>query len=97
MNFLFKFNRIDGGISLNDFICQHLSDLINLKLERSAHCDELTSYGCAYMAAFKCGFLDKLEDSSKYFKLGKVFIPNEANRKQLYMRYRIFNDLLMKK
>ncbi|CAO1315205.1 unnamed protein product [Diamesa tonsa] len=89
--------RVDGGISLNDFICQHLSDLINLKLERSAHCDELTSYGCAYMAAFKCGLLDKLEDSAKYYKFGKVFIPNEGNRKQLYMRYRIFNDLLMKK
>lgn len=84
--------RIDGGISENDFICQQIADLINVKIERSANSSELTSFGVAYLSAYisSSAQLEELEHASKFYKLDKVFLPNEANRKELFMRYKKF-------
>lgn len=89
--------RIDGGISENDFICQNLADLINIKLERSIVSSELTSYGVAYLSSYLCSdVLDELEHAAKFYKVGKVFQPNEANRKELFMRYKRFEEVSKK-
>lgn len=86
--------RIDGGISENDFICQQISDLLNVKIERSANSSELTSVGVAYLSAYISGaVLDELEAASKFYKVDKVFTPNEANRKELFMRYKKFETV----
>lgn len=89
--------RIDGGISANDFICQQLADLINIKIERSIHSSELTSHGVAYLSSYLCGeVLDELEHAAKFYKVDKVFLPNEANRKELFMRYKRFEEICKK-
>lgn len=89
--------RIDGGISENDFICQNIADLINVKIERSAESSELTSFGVAYLSSYLCGEgIDELEHSSKFYRVGKVFTPNEANRKELFMRYKKFEAISKK-
>lgn len=90
--------RIDGGISENDFICQNIADLINIKLERSEVASELTSYGLVYLCSYLCedGGLKELEQAAKFYKVGKVFHPNEANRKELFMRYKRFCDISQK-
>lgn len=89
--------RIDGGISENDFICQNIADLINIKLERSTVSSELTSYGVAYLSTYLCGDgLEELENSAKFFQLGKVFQPNEANRKEIFIRYKKFEEFSRK-
>lgn len=86
--------RIDGGISENDFICQQIADLINVKIERSANSSELTSFGVAYLSAYiSSSVLEELEHASKFYKLDKVFSPNEANRKELFMRYKKFEAI----
>lgn len=89
--------RIDGGISDSDFICQQIADLINIKIERSVNAAELTSYGVAYLSSFLCGaVLEELEHASKFYRVDKVFIPNEANRKELFMRYKKFEEICKK-
>ena len=89
--------RIDGGISENNFICQNIADLINVKIERSAESSELTSFGVAYLSSYICGEgIDELEHSSKFYRVGKVFVPNEGNRKELFMRYKKFETISKK-
>lgn len=86
--------RIDGGISQNDFVCQNIADLINIKLERSVESSELTSHGVAYLSAYLCNeVIEELEHASRFYKVGKVFQPNEANRKELFMRYKKFEEI----
>jgi glycerol kinase len=84
--------RIDGGISQNDFICQHIADLINVEIERSVNC-ELTSFGVAYLSSYICGGFDELEHSSFRYRAERVFQPNEMNRKELFMRYKKFEEI----
>jgi putative glycerol kinase 5 len=85
--------RIDGGISQNDFICQLIADLINVKIERSINC-ELTSFGVAYLSAYICGEgLKELEHAADLYEVERVFHPNEANRKELFMRYKKFDEI----
>lgn len=85
--------RIDGGISANDFICQSIADLLNIQIERAVNSSELTSIGVAYLAAYNCGILDELEHAAKFYKVERTFFPNESYRKELFMRYKRFDDV----
>jgi putative glycerol kinase 5 len=94
INYHFDKIRIDGGISENDFVCQQIADLINVKLERSVNASEVTSIGVAYISSYIAGAaLDELEHASKFYKIDKVFLPNEGNRKELFMRYKKFETI----
>lgn len=89
--------KIDGGISENDFICQNIADLINIKIERATNASEATSYGVAYLSSYFCGaVLDEIEHAAKFYSVGRVFIPNEENRKELFMRYKKFEGICKK-
>lgn len=92
-NYHFDKIRIDGGISANDFICQSIADIINIPIERGFNSTQITSIGCAYLSAYNCGIFDELESASKFFKVEKTFIPNEINRKELFMRYKKFLEV----
>lgn len=50
----FPFNRVDGGVSKNDFICQLLADLTKLKVER-ARDSELSALGVGFLAGLNTG------------------------------------------
>lgn len=95
-NYHFDKIRIDGGISENDFICQSIADLTNIeRIERSADGAELTSYGVAYLSSYLCnGGINELENAP--YRVGKVFTPNESNRKELFMRYKKFEYICKK-
>lgn len=85
--------RIDGGISANDFICQSIADLLKISIERGVNSSEITSVGCAYLAAFNCGLFERLEHAEKFYKIEKVFTPNESNHQELYVRFKRFIDI----
>lgn len=85
--------RIDGGISANDFVCQSIADLLNISIERGVNSSEITSVGCAYLAAYNCGIFERLEQAEKFYKIEKVFIPNESVYRELFMRFKRFIDL----
>lgn len=92
-NYHFDKIRIDGGISANDFICQSIADLIFIPIERGVNSTEITSLGCAYLAAFNCGLFEDLESLSRFYKVEKTFYPSEVNRKELFMRFKKFEEL----
>lgn len=85
--------RVDGGISQNDFVCQCIADLINTKVERGEGAAEITSHGVAYLAAYLTNELEELEDAQYIYKVEKTFYPIEINRKNLFMRYKKFEEL----
>jgi glycerol kinase len=89
--------RIDGGISQNDFVCQTIADLINVKIERGVNASEITSVGVAYFSAFLSNeVLEELEQAEHKYKVDRVFWPIDANRKKLFMRFKKFENLLQK-
>lgn len=51
---VFLLNRIDGGVSKNDFVCQLLADMTNMTVERQTT-SELSVLGCAYLTGLSSG------------------------------------------
>lgn len=49
-------NRIDGGVSQNDFIMQLLADLTGLEVERPINV-EMSIFGVAICAGLYCGMI----------------------------------------
>jgi len=79
-----KYIKIDGGMIKNDWFCQFLSNIVNIKIYR-AQVDEATALGAAFMAGLKIGLYKSLKDVEKKWKVGKIFKPEFSNsyRKRL--------------
>lgn len=92
-DFHYEKMRIDGGISANDFICQSIADLLNISIERGTNSSEITSLGCAYLAAFNCGIIEKLEHAEKFYEIEKLFTPSESDHRELFKRFKRFCDI----
>jgi glycerol kinase len=73
-----KLVKVDGGMVMNNWFSQFLSDIINVKVLRpKVH--ETTALGAAFMAGLKIGVYKSLKDISKQWKLGKNFSPKLNN------------------
>ena len=66
--------KIDGGMVKNNWFCQFLSDLINIKVDR-AQVEDATALGAAFIAGLKIGLFKSLKDISKKKKIDRKFIP----------------------
>jgi len=66
--------KIDGGMVKNNWFCQFLSDLINIKVDR-AQVEDATALGVAFIAGLKIGLFKSLKDISKKKKIDRKFIP----------------------
>jgi len=75
--------NVDGGASLNRFLMQFQSDLLNAEVRRPG-CFETTALGAAYLAGLAVGYWESLEDVKKNWAVDAVFTPNmeEAKRKK---------------
>jgi len=51
--------RVDGGMTRNDWLCQHLADVLGLPVERPAE-TETTALGAAYLAGLQVGVFESL-------------------------------------
>ena len=67
--------RVDGGMAKNNWFLQFLSDIINIRVDRS-QVKETTALGAAFMAGLKIGVYKSLDDISKNWKVDKRFSPN---------------------
>ena len=67
--------RVDGGMVKNNWFSQFLSDIINIRVDRS-RVKETTALGAAYMAGLKVGVYKSLNDISKNWRINKRFSPN---------------------
>jgi glycerol kinase len=73
-----KLVKVDGGMVMNNWFSQFLSDIINVKVLRpKVH--ETTALGAAFMAGLKIGVYKSLKDISKEWKLDKKFFPKFNN------------------
>ncbi len=73
-----KIVKVDGGMVMNNWFSQFLSDIVNVKVLRpKVH--ETTALGAAFMAGLKIGVYKSLEDISKKWSLDKKFSPKMKN------------------
>ena len=69
-----KLVKVDGGMVMNNWFSQFLSDIINIKVLRPK-VQETTALGAAFMAGLKIGVYKSLQDISKNWNLDKNFNP----------------------
>ena len=79
-----KYIKIDGGMVKNNWFCQFLSNIVNIKTYR-AQVDEATALGAAFMAGLKIGLYKSLKDIEKKWKVDRIFKPKFSSlyRKKL--------------
>ena len=78
--------KVDGGMVMNNWFSQFLSDIVNVKVYRpKVH--ETTALGAAFMAGLKIGTYKSLKDIAKNWSLERKFIPKikNYNRKSLLL------------
>ena len=73
--------KVDGGMVMNNWFSQFLSDIVNVKVYRpKVH--ETTALGAAFMAGLKIGTYKSLKDIAKNWSLERKFIPKIKNYKR---------------
>ena len=66
--------KVDGGASMNNFLMQFQSDIINTNVLRPC-CVETTAMGAAYLAGLAVGYWTSKEDVIKNWAVDKEFKP----------------------
>jgi glycerol kinase len=81
--------RVDGGMVANDWLMQHLADVLNLKVERPV-VTETTALGAAYLAGLHVGLFTSLEDIATRWQRDRLFTPQmpESKREATYAGWR---------
>ena len=74
-----KIVKVDGGMVINNWFSQFLSNVVNVKVLRPK-VQETTALGAAFMAGLKIGVYKSLKDISKKWSLDKKFTPNMKNK-----------------
>ena len=77
--------RIDGGAARNEFLCQFLADMLDMRVIRPQLL-EATALGAAYLAGLAVGFWNDREEISHHWKVDKYYEPKMAlaRREELY-------------
>jgi glycerol kinase len=73
-----KIVKVDGGMVMNNWFSQFLSDIVNVKVLRPK-VQETTAVGAAFMAGLQIGVYKSLKDISKIWHLDKKFSPKMSS------------------
>ena len=81
--------RVDGGMVVNDWLCQFLADMIDRPVERPVNV-ETTALGAAVLAAVGGGLVDDMATASRMWGLDQEFLPamGDTNRARLLTGWR---------
>jgi glycerol kinase len=74
-----KIVKVDGGMVMNNWFSQFLSDIVNVKVLRPK-VQETTAVGAAFMAGLQIGVYKSLKDISKIWHLDRKFSPNMKSK-----------------
>lgn len=76
---------VDGGASINDYLIQFQSDILNCKIVRP-ECLETTALGAAYLAGLAVKVWKNKDELKKHQRINKIFMPRmqEIKRQSLY-------------
>ncbi|MFP8965386.1 glycerol kinase GlpK [Pokkaliibacter sp. CJK22405] len=77
--------RVDGGMIANDWLLQHLADILRIEVERP-HIIETTALGAACLAGLHKGMFASLEEVATYWQQDKCVGPelDESKADKLY-------------
>ena len=73
--------RVDGGMVVNDWLCQNLADLCDCPIDRPA-ITETTALGAAMLAMLQLGWFDSLEALGENWALDAHYMPSMAAAKR---------------
>jgi glycerol kinase len=81
--------RVDGGMVVNDWVVQFLSDLLRVPIERPTVV-ETTALGAAYLAGLQAGVYQSLEEIAALWRSDRRFEPGrpQARMDRLYQGWR---------
>ena len=84
-NTIIKNLRVDGGMTVNNWLLQFIADILDIKIDRPI-CIETTALGAAYLAGLQMGIYESLEDISKHWQMAESFRPHmqPMQRESLY-------------
>ncbi|MEM7444446.1 MAG: glycerol kinase GlpK [Pseudomonadota bacterium] len=66
--------RVDGGMVVNDWLCQFLSDIVDMPVERP-RVPETTALGAAYLAGLQVGVYESLDEVTRAWQCEKSWSP----------------------
>ena len=66
--------RVDGGMSVNDWFCQFLADMLQTPVERPRQV-ETTALGAAFLAGLAVGVWDSIPELAGTWTQGRLFEP----------------------
>lgn len=77
--------RVDGGMAVNDWVMQFLSDILNVTVDRP-RVTETTALGAAYLAGLHTGVYKSLDEIAQLWERERRFEPamRPALRESLY-------------
>jgi glycerol kinase len=84
-----KYLKVDGGASMNNFLMQFQSDLLDIQIIRPK-ISESTALGAAYISGLSSGFFDSIDEIRSIVQKDKVFTPNmdDKRRDKLYKQWK---------
>ena len=74
-----KIVKVDGGMVMNNWFSQFLSDVVNVKVLRPK-VQETTALGAAFMAGLHIGVYKSLKDISRNWSVDKKFSPKMSKQ-----------------
>lgn len=80
---------VDGGASVNQFLMQFQSDILNCEID-APKINETTALGAAYLAGLAIGFWKSKEEIANLKPNSKTYLPHmsETQRQQLYQQWK---------
>lgn len=82
--------KVDGGMTVNNWLMQFIADVLNLPIERPAF-TETTAIGAAVLAMLGSQQIGHFRDSEKFWQREKIFTPAmpKENRDRLLAGWRL--------
>ena len=80
--------RVDGGMVMNDWFVQNMTDILGRPVERP-EVTETTALGAAYLAGIQVGFYGGPKDVADHWRCERAFAPEmaEEERNDRYRRW----------
>jgi len=84
-----KYLKVDGGASMNGFLMQFQSDMLNTEIKRPT-INETTALGAAYISGLKSGFFQSIDDLQSFKHSDLRYYPNmdDSKRNKLYSSWK---------
>lgn len=73
--------RVDGGMVNNNWVCQFLSDVLNVGVQRPKQ-TETTALGAAYLAGLQVGIYQSTDDLVSNWQQENAFTPNMEEQRR---------------